>query len=127
MKRILIIETDLGFVFWLGQALDSYGYQATPAKNVPDATSLLGQSKTNIDLLIVNPSQEGIATFVKRLRRSQKNLKVIAVTADPHSPVLKGADATKSKASARDDISEWLELVRSVFEDATPERIKKAG
>ena len=127
MKTILIIDADLGFVFWLGQALDRHGYQAVPAKTVSDAASLLGQFKTKVDLLIANPSLEGIATLVKRLRRSQRNLKVIAVSADPHSPGLEGADATKSKPSALEDISEldWLELVRSVFEDATPEQLKK--
>ena len=70
MKTVLIIENDLGWVFWLGQALDEIGYQALPAKDVADAISLLRELKSNIDVLIVNPTLKGVVPFIERLRRS---------------------------------------------------------
>src|SRR5882724_4454329 len=58
-RSVLIVDRDLGFVFWLGRALDDAGYQALPAKGIGDATELLGHMNLEIDLLIVSPSMPG--------------------------------------------------------------------
>ena len=45
MRSILIVDSDLGFVFWLGRALHDAGYEALPAKDVPEATAIIGRSQ----------------------------------------------------------------------------------
>ena len=35
MVTVLIIDNDLGFIFWLGQILNDVGYAALPAKLRP--------------------------------------------------------------------------------------------
>src|SRR5260370_6183096 len=40
-RTVLIVDRELGFVFWLSQALDEAGYRAFPAKSIPDANNLL--------------------------------------------------------------------------------------
>jgi hypothetical protein len=84
LKRstILIIDSDLGSVFWLGQVLDAAGCEALPAKNVPDAKSLLAELKVMVDLLIVRSSMPGAAAFAESLCRSQGSLKTIGLRAD---------------------------------------------
>jgi len=114
---ILLVDTDLGFMFWLGQALGDDGYEALPAKSVGDAISLIDQLKIRIDLLIVNASLQRHASLVDRLHRTQEHLKVIAVSADRETPMPKGFDASKSKPLRIDRAAklEWLDLVRSVL------------
>ncbi len=80
MKTILVVDSDLGFVFWLGHGLDQAGYPAFPAKSVPDAKTLLDELKIAVDLLIVNPALPDAAGFVEALRGLHHRLKVVVVT-----------------------------------------------
>jgi hypothetical protein len=39
MVTVLIIDNDLGFMFWLGQILSEAGYAVLPAKSAPEAST----------------------------------------------------------------------------------------
>src|SRR6185295_8227222 len=97
IKTVLIVDRELGFVFWLGQALDRAGYQALPAKSCEDATELLKQLNVEIHLLIVGHSVAGAAAFADALRRSQGHLEVITVIGDEEEPIapFPGAQASQ--------------------------------
>jgi hypothetical protein len=117
---VLIVDRDLGFVFWLGQVLDNAGYYALPAKSIADASALLDHFKLEIDLLIVNQSSEGADGFVDALRRQQGHLKVIAVideSGEPSSDTLE-ADVSRFKPLNADRVSgmRWLQMIQSVLE-----------
>jgi DNA-binding response OmpR family regulator len=116
---VLILDDDLGFVFWLGHALDESGLAAFPARSTPDAKVLLRELKFNPDLLIVNPALPGTAEFIDELRRSAVRLKVIAITQDVRQRVEPrlGAVATGPKPRGPDETSksEWLRLIQSVL------------
>ena len=118
-RTVLIVDPELGFVFWLGQALDRAGYQALPAKSCEDATELLKQLNVEIDLLIVGHSLAGAGAFAAALRHSQGHLKVITVISDGEEPnsAFPGADATQFMLSGVDKASEreWLETIEDVF------------
>jgi len=118
-QTVLIVDDDLGFVFWLGRALDESGFAAFPARSIPDAQALLRELKLSLDLLIVNPALPGTAEFIDGLRQSEAGFKVIAVTEDVEQPWDSplGAIATRPKPRGRDDISkwEWLHLILSVL------------
>ena len=113
--NILLVDSDLGFTFWLGQLLDQAGYEAFPAKNVADAIQLLDQLKFQIHLLVLNPALEGAASFAAVLRHSQPHIKIVAV----HDPGVRvnwpEMDASHPKTFHTDDEarSEWLSFVRT--------------
>lgn len=80
VKTVLIVDADLGFVFWLGQVLDVAGYSAFPARSVPDARALLAECKLAVDVLILNPSLPGASDLVTAFRHNPENIKVVAVS-----------------------------------------------
>jgi hypothetical protein len=79
VETILLVDDDLGFVFWLGRVLDDAGYVAFPAKSVVDASSLIVQCQLVVDLLIINSALAGASAFVKELRNSRPALEVLGV------------------------------------------------
>src|ERR1044071_3332911 len=122
VKTVLIIDHDLGFVFWLGHILDLSGYEALPARSVPDAVALLQHFRTSIDLVILNPSLPDTTGFVMDLREAQPDLKVIALLDQPADELLDmtGIDAVECKPSL-DEFGkhEWLQFVKSVLSGNT--------
>ena len=119
IRTILIIDPELGFVFWLGQALDKAGYQALPAKNCEDAGELLKLLKVEIHLLIIGHAVAGARVFAETLRQSQGHLKVIAVVGDEDEPAASFPEANASRVmlSGIDETSEteWLATIDDVF------------
>ena len=116
---VLIVDSDLGFVFWLGRTLDAAGYQTLPAKSIADATTLLEEITAKIDLLIINSSLSGAAEFVSTLLQSPRPLKVIAVS-DVEGPftTLPGVDVWRTKFQNIVDRAaslEWLHLVHGIL------------
>ncbi len=115
---IVILDSDLGFVFWLGQALAKTGYRVLPAGNVAGATELLSWSD-GVDLLIVNYSVPGARMFAEGVLRRQGYLKIIAVLEDGEEPGFEtpGADAFRGRPSSGDEAArlEWLETIGRVL------------
>ena len=101
MQTVMIVNSDLGFVFWLGALLDNAGYRAIPARRVRDAVLLLERFSLEPDLLIVDPSLPGADLLVEHYRRA--NVRVIALPRE---------------IAPRDERSslEWLDLVATLFE-----------
>ena len=116
-RTVLIVDTDIGFVFWLGRVLADGGYQPVPARSVSAAILLLPHIAARIDILIVNTSLQRSGSFINRLRCSQTNLKVIAVAENVDVGGVSGLDASKGKPLNSDQSSkaEWLELVGNVI------------
>jgi hypothetical protein len=127
VKTILLVDSDLGFLYWLGCTLCAAGYMALPAKNSQNANDLLCRLNVGIQLLVVNSSMRGARAFAEAMRRSQSHLKVIALIGggEGPSPGFPGADASQHKRSCLGEFSEteWLETIESVFaHDAEPTR-----
>ena len=122
MRTVLIVDWDLSFVFWLGTILDGAGYQAIPAKDIPNVISLVDQFKLEIDLLIVNPSLSEAVSWIDSLRQSRKSMKVIGVVEDSEAPHPTGVDASKPRPSRFDQRtrSEWLHLIRTLLDCPVP-------
>jgi hypothetical protein len=118
-KNILIVDPDLGFVFWLGQLLYSSGsHQVLPAKSVTDAKVLIARLNVEVDLLVIGHTLEDSEHLVDNLRRSRNELPVIYLFGESEElPSSTGADAYFRKLSRFDSASEgiWLEMVRDIF------------
>src|SRR5690242_6812075 len=82
VTTILILDNDLGFCFWLGQALIGSHCKAFPATTIPEAVTLIAQFKLKIDFLILNPAVPGAMDFMKALRREQRQLRVAVMASD---------------------------------------------
>jgi len=76
---LLVLDNDLGFLFWLAMALEPCGHSVVPADTVSQANRLLRRLKLSVDVLVVNPAVEGAARFSDDLRSRHPQLKVIAL------------------------------------------------
>ena len=114
---ILLIDNDLGFMFWLGQALDRAGYEAFPAKSVSDALKLITELDLSVGLVILDYSSEGAPNLIATLRHNGRHLKVISLVEDTDFPVHPEVDAQWRKPKKFDESSEaeWLQVVRRVL------------
>ena len=126
---VLIVEDDLGFVFWLGATLAEGGHFSLPAKNVTEAISLVRRLNLAINLLIVNPSVPGVATLKNELRRPGSIPKVLAVgELEDGPPLHPPADAYQRKPGpvTQDAKVGWSALVEGLFtgQNAGPERLE---
>ena len=125
---VLILDDDLGFLFWLAKSLEPSGYGVVPADTVSQANQLIRRLKLSIDLLIVNPTIDGAAAFCATLRRRKPGLRIIALgEAGPRSAAGIRADAfhsrpdltavTDPEQSPDEEASrlEWTRFVRQVL------------
>jgi len=115
-RAILLIDTDLGFLFfWLGQALDRAGYEAFPARGIPDAIALLAALHLTVGSVILNYSLPGAENFVAGLRQSQNHLKVISLVDYEQEPI-SGVDAVFCKPAEINEHSraELVQMVQKV-------------
>jgi DNA-binding NtrC family response regulator len=119
VKTVLLVDDNLGFAFWLGQALDRAGYETWPARSVPAAESLLAEVPLAVDLLVINASLPRAPAFATNLGRAKADFKVIAVyegAADLVESFPK-ASAVHQKPQTIDIAAklEWIQLVRVVL------------
>lgn len=115
---VLIADHDLGFVFWLGHALDSLGYSALPAKTVPDAALLIMQLDLQVDVLLINLELEGAGDFVLALHRRYPLLKVIGIIQDSlQSPAIPGITTIQKKPVAIDSQAKigWIHCIEGLM------------
>ena len=118
VKTILIVDRDLGFVFWLGQILDAAGSVAVPARGIADAAEIVAMLRLPVDVLIASPAERGVREFVERLRFSSPDLQVVALAneEDPASVTPPPGAVWKRKPQHRDEAakSEWLGLIHGL-------------
>lgn len=121
---ILLVDPDLGFVFWLGQALDLAGYNAIPAKSVRSASDLIQQHKLVVHILVIDPFLPDAFAFISRLRQSHVNLHVIAAIPEDWEdlPPMTEVDATIRKPRHLTAVATlpWINLVQRLSSE--PER-----
>jgi DNA-binding NtrC family response regulator len=74
-KTVLIVDDDLGFVFWLGSLLGTR-YQVWPARSSADAAALMQELGAEVDLLVIDPNLSGASAFMEA-QRSSRDFKTI--------------------------------------------------
>ena len=118
MKTALILDPDIGFGFWLARGLDRSNYQSFPAKSVADASALIGELRIEVDLLILNAVLPDAAELIESLRRSNDELRVVALIGD--EPRLPGIAARvdlccRKPERTEDKRLEWIEHVEELL------------
>jgi DNA-binding NtrC family response regulator len=67
---VLIIDEDIGLVWWLGEILIEAGYRPVPALNSQEALSLSKALKLVPDVVVINPELPGVSALLRTLSRS---------------------------------------------------------
>lgn len=124
---VLIVDDDLGFVWWLGETFTEIGYRAIPALNPSQASEFLTKLREEINLLVVNGSIAGVGRLVKSLAGSQPDLKVILIQDGRTSKTPSfGYKASLTRPSSWEAVSreDWLRKLRSLLKqlEAAPPR-----
>jgi len=115
---VLIVDHDLGFVFWLGHALDGLGYSALPAKTIADAALLIMQLDLKVDVLLINVSLPGAAEFAAAVHRNQPQVKVIGILeTHTRATTMPGVSIAHYKPATTDHLAkaEWIECIEGVL------------
>jgi two-component SAPR family response regulator len=77
----LIVDENLGFVWWLGEILSKAGCTVVPALSCSEALSLSKQLSLKIDLIFVNTALSGSSAMVESLNRPHQPIRIIEVPA----------------------------------------------
>ena len=76
-RTVLVVGPDLGFVFWLGRALDQAGYEAFPARSAYAAAETVSDFHLRPSLVILAAPVPGSNELIAGLRQSQRHLCVL--------------------------------------------------
>ena len=115
---VLLVDSDLGFVFWLGHTLDFAGYCAIPAKSTVTATELVKYHNVTADILIIDPLLPGVMPFISALR-NRKPIKVIGSVDVERREYMHTSDfdliRARPKVFTDSACAQWMESVESLL------------
>jgi len=115
---ILIVDEDIGFLWWLGELFNDSGYRSIPALSCTEALERLDMLTEAVDLLVVNPSLPGVAVLLETLTRIRMPKIVLILDAGGSDPIPGiSADATLERPSGRPPVSyaEWRQKVQKIL------------
>ena len=113
----LIVDDDVGLIFWLGEIFGKAGWNVVPALNCRQAVSLAVMWESHIDLIVANPALDGVVEMVQTLSRVHRP-KIVIIrdhNVEPDIP----ADATIDRPDVSTSFSraESAEQVRKLLKD----------
>jgi hypothetical protein len=116
---VLIVDEDLGFVWWLGQIFSQAGCQVVPALNSEETVSITRDLNLKVDVIVVNPELVGISELIQGLS-SARRPKIVAIrNQDTGVRGTVHAHATVERPSGWGPVSqqEWLGRARKLVKD----------
>src|ERR1700683_2639528 len=126
---VLIVDEDLGFVWWLGQIFSQAGCQVVPTLNSEQTLSFTRDLNLKVDIIVVNPELAGIPDMIRALSTS-RSPKIVAIrNQDASTRSAIKADATLERPSGWGPVSEkeWLGCVRGLVKDMRVTSIERAA
>ena len=113
----MIIDDDVGLIFWFGDILGKAGWNIVPALNCRQAVSLAVMWDSHIDLIVVNPALNGIVEMIQTLSRVHRPK--VVVIGDPNVEADIPADATIDRPDVSTSFSraESAERVRKLLKE----------
>jgi DNA-binding NtrC family response regulator len=79
VPTVLILDDDLGFVWWLGEIFRELGYNAVPALSSSQALSMIKAWDLRVDLAVLNPDLPGISPMIKAIERAHLAPKIVMI------------------------------------------------
>jgi len=115
---VLIVDEDVGFIWWLGEILNEVGYQTVPALSAQQAVALFEETGFVAELVVVNPGLPGVPAMLETLSRSGAPGVVLVENRDVDSIPGIRALATLKRPSGWEPVSrvEWLRTMRRVVQ-----------
>jgi DNA-binding NtrC family response regulator len=115
--NILIIDDDVGFLWWLGELFNEIGYRSIPALNCREALARVRSLIGGVDLLVINPGLKGVAALVRILSRVQRPKIVLIYESVPKTIPSLEAAATLERPAGWGPVSrqEWRQKVSRVL------------
>jgi DNA-binding NtrC family response regulator len=112
---ILIVDEDVGFVWWLGELFSEFGYRSIPALSSRQALSLARKNTTGVHLLVIDPSLRGVPRLIQVLR-SIHPPKIVLIQESGEREI-PGVVATLERPSGWGPLSrsEWRQRVRRLL------------
>jgi len=118
LATVLIVDSDCGFVFWIGEIFAKAGCSAVPALDCQQAVSLTTKLNLKVDMVVVNPVLAGVSEMIRSLQSPNRLLKIVAIQ-DRHVQAICAipAHAILRKPSGWESISyeEWVDRVRKIL------------
>lgn len=118
---VLIVDEDLGFLFWLEDLFHQAGYRAVPALNCRQALALTRKLQLHVDVVAVYEGLPGVSEMIGTLNGAHRPLKIVAI----RNPGTVGsadfpAHASLDRPSGWEPISrpDWLKKILSVLQQA---------
>lgn len=121
---VLIVDEDLGFVWWLGEMFSEAGCQVVPALNPDETDSITQELDRAVDVVVVNPELAGISEMIRNLSQSQIP-KVVAIRNQDQPENGLFAHATLNRPSDASQLSQqdWLRSVKILVNELQAMRL----
>jgi two-component system, OmpR family, response regulator len=117
-KRILVVDDDLELQDLVGYALKREGYEVIAAKDAFEGLEIIEKEEIDLALLdIMMPKMDGLE-MLSRLRRRNKDLRVIVMTAltAPEAAVSALRDHASDFLTKPFDLTQLISAVKTSFE-----------
>lgn len=125
---LLLIDSDLGFTFWLAHALERVGYECLPANSAMAAEELIKDYQLSIDIVVMDPLSQDALRFLFSLEDSRPGLKTVAVLPPEAggAPDLAVFDAVKQRPQqfTSEEAEEWVDLIRGISHISKPRQMR---
>ena len=118
----LIVDDDVGLIFWLGDIFGKAGWNIVPALNCRQAVSLAAMWELYIDVVVVNPALSGVPEMINTLSRVHRPK--IVIIHDPEVEAAFPVDAMIDRPDLETSVSraKWAERLRRLLREIGPAR-----
>jgi DNA-binding NtrC family response regulator len=76
---VLIVDDDLGFVWWLGDIFNEAGARCVPALSCGAAMVLAKRLGVEPDMVILNASLDGASKLLEKCTHTNPHLKIVTI------------------------------------------------
>ena len=115
---VLIVDDDLGFVWWLGDIFKEEGARCVPALSCGEATVHIKRLGIEPDMVILNASLDGASKLVEHCIQTNRRLRIVTIGAPSKAlGVSIQLHAIIERPSPSDPIfrGEWSEKLRKLL------------
>ena len=97
-QKILLVDDEADFLEVVGERIRSWGYECLFASSGKEALDAITAKKPDMVILdYIMPEMDGVAAL-KEIRKIDRNLPVVMLTAHPDIKVIKGAEQLRVDA-----------------------------
>jgi DNA-binding NtrC family response regulator len=114
---ILVVDEDVGFLWWLGELFHEAGFRSIPALNCQQALALSRTVPGGVDLLVINPALKGVSGLIQSLTGAHPP-KIVLIEEAGAAPIPGvQALATLERPSGPEPVSraEWRQKIAKIL------------